>query len=253
MTASADSDDEPSPAEDAIPYGAITLVEALSLVHSILLMHPEKTEAITAPWFEVLRKSRDKDRSKFNAEYEEIWHLKKAANLILRRALENDELSACIRDPRNAETLRLSAEGWLPLAWIDRSYVSPRWLNHASPGHIDNPGPKGSVQDGEPRLIFFLPSAFDEWLESFCPDVQRSGLDLYGKETDLPAADTGWRSIDAVKEAFQAIWGEVPAGLPAAKQDEIINAWLKDNGRIAVSSKTIFRARTRLRQDPDTV
>jgi hypothetical protein len=104
--------------EDAIPHGAITLIEALEFVLAVFALHPEKIQAIDEQWLGVLRQNRRLDHYRFDAAHREYLHLKAVANVVLRLALNKSELRACIRDPRGGETLQLPADGWLPQEWI---------------------------------------------------------------------------------------------------------------------------------------
>lgn len=78
-------------------------------------------------WLEVLQKSRDfektvgHDPETFDADLEEEWHRRKQANLILRLALEDKGLVACVRDPRTGETLHL-------LHHVCTKLTFPDWL-----------------------------------------------------------------------------------------------------------------------------
>jgi hypothetical protein len=116
-------------APDAIPHGAITLTEAFDTVLDAVEAHPNKIAEIEDEWLDALHKSREFEKTAghdpevFSGELEEYWHLKKVANVFLRLALENNELRACIRDPRSGETLQLLADGWVTQEWIKRRYI----------------------------------------------------------------------------------------------------------------------------------
>jgi hypothetical protein len=166
-------------APDAIPFSAIPLSEAYEIVVDAIELVPERANDIDEDWIEALRQSRElekdagHDPEEFDAETEEFWQLRKIANVFLRTALENNELSACTRDPRNGETLRLPPSGWLSHEWIARGYVpSGIWQDHAFPNDDEIPGPRAALIAGELRPVFFDRSEFDAWLsETFGPDV----------------------------------------------------------------------------------
>src|ERR1700721_1133653 len=149
-------------AEDAIPINALRLTEAYEIVVDAIELVPERGNDIDEDWIEALRQSRELEKNaghepeEFDAEFEEFWHLRKIANVFLRSALENNELRACIRDPRTGETLRLPPSGWLSQEWIARGYVpSGVWQDHAFPDDDEIPGPRAALIAGELRPIFF--------------------------------------------------------------------------------------------------
>lgn len=47
----------------------------------------------------------------------------KVANLFLRLSLEEGDLTAYVRDPRNGTILRIGQEGWVPKRWRKWRYV----------------------------------------------------------------------------------------------------------------------------------
>jgi hypothetical protein len=240
--------DEASVAEDAIPINAAWFTEAYSMVVEALIVHPEKTADIDEEWIELLRQSRELERTaghdpgEFDADFEEFWHLRKVANIILRSALANAELSACTRDPRTGETLQLPASGWFSKEWIARGYIpSGIWQDHAIPEDNEIPGPKATLIAGQLRPIFFILDELEIWLsEVFGPDV----------DSDSPSSDfqKSKRPRDAVKEAILSIWGKPPpSGVNWKKRNAKIESWLKTEDREEVSQRTISRAIAEMR------
>jgi len=240
--------DEPPMAEDAIPSGAVWLTEAYSIVIDALELHPDKTVEIDEDWLDILRESREfektvgHDPETFDAEFEEFWHLQKVANIFLRCALENNELRACTRDPRTGETLQLPASGWLSAEWIARRYVpSGIWRDHAIPEDDEIPGPGATLISGQLRPIFFFLSEFEMWLsEVFGPDI-----DSESRSSDTPVE--GERPRDAVKEAVSSLWGRPPRGVHWEERNKQINAWLRNKGCKEVAARTISRALAEMR------
>jgi hypothetical protein len=237
---------DPPTAEDAIPHDAITFTEAFDIVQDAIEEQPSKISEIDEDWLDALHRSREfemtvgHDLEAFDAELEEHWHLQKVASVFLRAALENEELRACIQDPRSGKTLQLPAKGWVTKEWMNRGYVPSVRSDYATPNDSEYPGPAATVVAGKACRVFFIPCEFDAWLtDTFGPDPDSSSEAIVRR-------NPGWRLIDAVVEAYLAIWGGVPAGIPASKQEPMINKWLQDKGRLIASSKTIFRARARL-------
>jgi hypothetical protein len=237
---------------DAIPFSALPLSEAYEIVVDAIELVPERANEIDEDWIEALRQSRDleknagHDHEEFDAETEEFCHLRKIANVFLRSALENNELSACIRDPRSGETLRLPPSGWLSHEWIARSYVpSGIWQDHAFPNDDEIPGPQAALLAGELRPIFFDSSEFNAWLrETFGPDIASEEASFSSEIAERK------RPIDAVIEATLAIWGTTPpAGVPWEKRNKQINDWLDQNDRKKVGDSTIGRALRKMRGD----
>jgi hypothetical protein len=131
----ADQDDELPWTHDAIPKNAIWLTDAF---HEVLGALRTTLTRFRALWMafsstragpKLWKKSREfektvgHDPETFDAELEEEWHHRKQANLILRLAIEDQKLVACVRDPRNGETLQLHSQGWIPASWDE--YVPP--------------------------------------------------------------------------------------------------------------------------------
>ena len=55
-------------AQDAIPYGAITLADALDTVLDALEAHPKKIAEIDEQWSDALRKSREFEKTKHDSK-----------------------------------------------------------------------------------------------------------------------------------------------------------------------------------------
>jgi len=232
--------------EDAIPINAISFTDAYLWVVDALESYPDKGTEIDEDWLEVLRESRQIERTAghdpetFDAELEEYWHLRKVANVFLRGALEIKELRACVRDPGTGETLQLPASGWLPEVWIKTRYVpSGIWQDYAIPECAEIPGPRAARIAGKLRPIFLVKSEFDTWLsETFEPDSVSEDAETF----------KGRRLRDAAKEACLSLFGgPPPAGLPWSRRNAQIGDWLKTNRGTTVADRTISRALEEMR------
>jgi hypothetical protein len=221
-----ENDDELPISEDAIPHGALRLTEAFGTVVDAIETYPEKTPELDEDWLEVLRQSRELEKNAkhdpetFDVEFEEYWHQRKIANVLLRCALENDELRACVRDPRTGENLQLPATGWLPKEWADRGYVpSGIWQDYAIPDSGEIPGPQAAMIADKLRPIFFFQAEFEAWLR-----------EAFGQEVKV--SREGTRLIDAIKNVIHDIWGAAgpPAGLNWKKRNDQINEGLRQKG-----------------------
>jgi hypothetical protein len=232
-----DHDDRPM-AEDAIPTTAIRLTEAFMMVVDAVQSNPEKITTIDEDWSTALVKSREfekalgHDPKVFDEEFEKEWHLHKVANVILRCALDDGALNACIFNPQTGETLYLPSEGWLTDKWLDRGYIpSGIWRDNAIPDDDELPGPAATLIAGELRSIFLNRGGFETWLS------REFGSKASSRDT------TGKRLRDAVTEAVDALWGgNIPPGISHKIRNDQIKEWLVSNGRLKASDATIRRA-----------
>jgi hypothetical protein len=206
----ADQDDQLRWSHDAIPKNAIRLTDAFYDVLDVVAEILDAASASVNPlqfdehWLEVLQKSREfektvgHDPETFDAELEEEWHRRKQANLILRLAIEEKKLVACVRDPRTGDTLQLHSEGWLPATSVDTSTANAPAQVEQSPNKQKR-GPVGG-DDQNP----FTPE-----------DAQRVAAVGVQLKLKMPAFAIGETKVDvpAPIRRYVGIWvGKVETG-----------------------------------------
>jgi hypothetical protein len=244
-----DSDDELPKAMDAIPKNSISLTAAYGCVVNFLIDYPEFQLEFDDEWSEALKKSREVERNlghdpeQFNDELETAWHRRKEANLILRLAIEEQELVACVRDPETGEILQLSSKNWILSEWED--YIPPDiWDDYIVPDVYEAPGPAGTFIRGALRPVFFMRSEFDVWFEaSFDEEAVASISDQNPRFESLLVRFRQPRQF-AVKKAVFELWGArgPPPDLSAKLRNREINGWLARHRPPNVGEATIRRA-----------
>jgi hypothetical protein len=241
-------------ADDAIPKDAIRLTDAYERVVDLICDHPELLPKFDEDSAEALRKSREKekriqhDQEVFDAELEEYWHHKKEANLILRSAIEEKKLVACVRDAEAGDILQLAATDWIPGNWDD--YIPPGiWTDFIVPDDYEAPGPQGSFIGGALRPVFFLREEFEQWL---CKTLEFSGptTTIKANEKIQNYERTRAHQIEAAKEAILDIWGRdgAPNGVTKKLELQQINEWMKNNSRAEISLSSVYRANKLLKR-----
>jgi hypothetical protein len=243
-----DSGNELPKAMDAIPKNSISLTRAYGCVVDFLSDHPEFQLEFDDEWSEALKKSREVERNlghdpeQFNDEVETAWHRRKEANLILRLAIEEQELLACVRDPETGEILQLSSKNWTLSEWED--YIPPDiWDDYISLDMYEAPGPAGTFIRGALRPVFFMRNEFDVWFEaSFNEEAVASISDPKPLFESLVRVRQP-RQL-AVKKAVSELWGPTgpPPDLSAKLRNRKINGWLEQHSPPMVGEATIRRA-----------
>ena len=226
---------------DAVPLNAILLTDAYRAVESAIEERPGLIEQrLDSYWLETIEKNRKLDRqnNKDTAPEEiDLWHLDRAANMLLRQNLQEGKLRACVRDPETGDILRLIASGWIPDAW-DKNTMLPAYgiltdfvrtvepLAHRP--YDDVPGPPGSLIRGKRRPVFFLRDEFDTWWEATFGAGQAKRRKSSGWEkADDPLVSRMRERIEAgmarsVEDAARHFAGEASgSGTVASKQTRL--------------------------------
>jgi hypothetical protein len=91
----------------------------------------------------------------------------KVANLFFRLQLEEGDLTAYARDPRDGAIFRIGQDGWVPDRWREKpGYVpSQIWTNFIHHKDYEDAGPPGTKIDGAAQPVFLWTSEFDDWLK----------------------------------------------------------------------------------------
>lgn len=230
----------------AIPKDAIWLNDAFDQVLARIETTPELVQ-FDEDWSERLEKSRQfektvgHDPETFDAELEQRWHCMKQANLLLRLAIENKELIACVRDPRTGETLQLHSGGWVHDKWND--YIPAAiWQPFVDTGDIELPGPEGTVIEGKHLPVFFMQVELQVWLGALLRNklsAATSAVKVLSRDHKKKAA----REIYLRLLRSEKDWGQ--CGLP--KQLERMKLELKAVGEIGCSERLLVKIRREIK------
>jgi hypothetical protein len=171
---------------DPIPENHISLSNAFFLV----LDRVEQTKKADIQkrlgrWNKTLDRQSSEDRREDGSTPSEILlrHCDRAANIILREALQAGDLQARVRDPKNDRILQVGQYDWIPdsMASLTPSVPACGLLtNYVGPaGKLGSLtcdfGPPETVIRGKLRPVFFADGDFRTWLEKQFPGSFRKG------------------------------------------------------------------------------
>jgi hypothetical protein len=239
-----EEDVEPSwPRHDAIPKNGIWFEDALVAIFSNIESSVQFGNRFATDWAAVLQRSRDFEKNAghdprtFDSEFEEEWHKQKQANLFLRLAIEDREVTACCTHPRSGDIFQFHSDGWIPSQWLeclDEEKSNPK---AALPEMIDWIGPEKRLMDGEERHVFFLKEEFGVWF-----------LQTLGKELPEDGASrklqfsNQQKALRLVHKACKALWPETlwpGPGMTEADRLDAINNWLEVHEKRKVSTGSV--------------
>jgi hypothetical protein len=200
--------------QDAIPKGAVWLTEAYEYLASYMNKNPDLLPDFPGErWSETLNRSTEDDlkangESVSKDEFED-WRQRRRANLLMRTAIAQCELIACVLHPRSAMVLQLHRGGWINDEWLE--YIPWGIWSDFIYGDWESPGPSGTLLDGVLRPVFFFRDEYIGWLtQKFGERAKPMDGSLY-----LAANSKGLRAVDGVNDAITALWGRLSTSCAA--------------------------------------
>ena len=182
---------------------------------------------------------------------------------VLRLALADGTLEAFVRDPRDNTILLLNSEYWFVCIYppfvarpFDEDWVFGPWDSV-------QPGPDGTLIDGEFRPVFLDGKQFDAWLTNLRQPLHNTTIGRTRSDEQVDSATEAERYLSEVAtkikatrqersilHAIHAEFGALgdPDGLTDPRRDERINKRLLASGLKAGSESAIYRVYRKLKE-----